>query len=104
MSREKHFEAIDTLIRTTRGSDENAAQELLRLIEKAIAGLPSDETAREMISALKAEFDIFLASSLLYGENDPALGELRKQLLARFAKLRAWLLIVEKRDTEVRAD
>ena len=97
MSREKHFEEIEAHIRTSGGSDDSASQKLRELIAKAAEGLPIDHYTAEMISALEAEYEIFLASALLYGRKDPALNELRGQLLARYAKLRGWLLIVESR-------
>lgn len=100
MSRDKIFEAIENLIRTIRSSDGDATKKLQILLAKAADDLPPNHNSDEMASALEAEFEIFLASGMLYGDDDPALSEQRGRLLARFAKLRAWLLIVENRATE----
>ncbi len=100
MSREKIFSAIESLIRTVRSSDNKASQKLRFLLTKAADDLPPDHNSNEMASALEAEYEIFLASATLYGDDDPALNEQRGRLLARFAKLRAWFLIVENRATE----
>ncbi len=100
MSRDKIFDAIESLIRTAHSSDNKATEKLRHLLAKASDNLPNDHNSKEMESALEAEFEIFLASAMLYGDKDPALNEQRGRLLARFAKLRAWLLIVENRETE----
>lgn len=100
MSREKIFAAVENLIRTVRSSDNKATRKLQHLLAKASDDLPADHNSNEMISALVAEFEIFLATGMLYGDEDPVLNEFRGRLLARFAKLRAWLLIVENRSLE----